>query len=190
MFYSLSLGTRHVPGGSALRYEPDGGKKVNQDSFVSLLDFGDASVSGAVCLDLHAMYIYNCTHTHTTHTHTHTHMDAIYIYKYIYTHTNTHRHTQTQTHTDTDTHTHTHTQCLEYLMPYTSIHRCHEYRYIDAIYMYLYVYIQSIRAYIRVYTVFGVFLGHSVCTYITCIRYLYVCIQCLPYLVGTVSISM
>lgn len=26
-------------------YEPDGGKKVNQDSFVSLLDFGDASVS-------------------------------------------------------------------------------------------------------------------------------------------------
>ena len=92
MFYSLSLGTRHVPGGSALRYEPDGGKKVNQDSFVSLLDFGDASVSGAVCLDLHAMYIYNCTHTHArTHTHTHAH-----------TQTHTHTHTHTQTHLQHD----------------------------------------------------------------------------------------
>ncbi len=53
-------------------YEPDGGKKTNQDSFVSILEFGDPSVSVFGVFDGHGGTF---THTYThTHTHTHTHV--------------------------------------------------------------------------------------------------------------------
>ena len=46
-YESMSLSpTRTCLAGLALRYEPDGAKKSNQDSFVSIAQFGDASISG------------------------------------------------------------------------------------------------------------------------------------------------